>query len=182
MITFRPVTEHDLPMLREWMERPHWREWWGDPQEEISHIRDMVEGRDSTKPFIFRLDGKDKGYIQVWYIKDQQGTEFARDYPWLEELPAEAVGVDLSIAAPEDLSKGLGTMVLQAFVRKLQQDGYRRIVIDPDPENLRAVRAYRKAGFQEIEALVGRTGDSLLMELKGLELKGQPLTNTEGVS
>lgn len=182
MITFRSVSIDDLPMLHEWLQRPHWREWWGDPQEELAHIRDMVEGRDSTKPFIFRLDGKDKGYIQVWYIKDQQGTEFARDYPWLEELPADAVGVDLSIAAPEDLSKGLGTMVLQAFVRKLRQDGYQRIVIDPDPANLRAVRAYRKAGFQEIEALLGRTGDSLLMELKGLELKGQTRKNTEGVS
>jgi aminoglycoside 6'-N-acetyltransferase len=177
MISFRPVTEKDLPMLHEWMQRPHWQEWWGDPQEELGYIRDMIEGRDTTRPFIFQVGGTDKGYIQVWFIKDQRDTEIASDYPWLKELPEDAVGVDLSIAAPEDLSRGIGTMVLQAFVRTLRQEGYRRIVIDPDPANLRAVRAYRKAGFREIEALLGRTGDSLLMELKGPTLK-----NTEGVS
>jgi RimJ/RimL family protein N-acetyltransferase len=37
-------------------------------------------------------------------------------------------------------------------------------VIDPDPENRRAVRAYEKAGFRAIPRLVGRTGDTLIMQ------------------
>ena len=90
-------------------------------------------------------------------------------HPWLERLPAEAVGVDLSIAFEEDLSRGLGTRTLQAFVRQLREEGHERIIIDPDPANLRALKAYRKAGFQEIEALLGRTGDCLLMELVSKE-------------
>lgn len=169
MISFRPVTADDLPMLANWLARPHWRQWWGDPDEELSNIRDMVEGRDTTRPFIFQEDGIDKGYIQVWFVGDQQGSAFAADYPWLERLPAEAVGVDLSIAFEEDLSRGLGTRTLQAFVRQLREEGHERIVIDPDPANLRALKAYRKAGFQEIEALLGRTGDCLLMELVSKE-------------
>ncbi|MBG6174994.1 aminoglycoside 6'-N-acetyltransferase [Labrenzia sp. EL_208] len=172
MITFRPVTHEDLPTLEIWMARPHWRKWWGEPIEETGYVREMVEGRDTTLPFIFRLDGLDKGYIQVWYVKDQWETDFAKDYPWLNLLPREAVGVDLSIADEEDLSKGIGTRVLQAFVRKLRQDGYDRIIIDPDPANQRAVKAYRKAGFREIPDLLGKTDDSLLMEHM----------NTEGVS
>lgn len=164
MISFRPVLEADLPMLAEWMARPHWREWWGDPETEVGSIREMVEGRDTTRPFIFQVDGVDKGYVQVWYVEGQQGSEFAEDYPWLELLPAEAVGVDLSLAQGEDLSKGIGTEVLRAFVRKLRQEGHERIVIDPHPDNGRAVRSYRKAGFREIEDLLGLTGDSLLME------------------
>lgn len=164
MILFRPVTLEDLPMLSDWMARPHWQEWWGDPETEVGHVRDMVEGRDTTRPFIFRFGGVDKGYIQVWSIGDQRGTDWSGEYPWLALLPADAVGVDLSIASQDDLSKGLGTKVLQAFVRKLRQNGHERIIIDPDPANLRAVKAYRKAGFREIADLVGRTGDSLLME------------------
>ncbi|WP_428644873.1 GNAT family N-acetyltransferase [Roseibium sp.] len=164
MIAFRPVLADDLPVLLEWMHRPHWREWWGDPESELEHVRDMIEGRDTTQPFIFVVDGKDAGYIQVWFVKDQQGTEFAKEIPWLELLPPDAVGVDLSIADRANLSQGLGTRVLQAFVRRLRQDGFKRIVIDPDPANLRAVKAYRKAGFREMPDLLGRTGDSLLME------------------
>jgi aminoglycoside 6'-N-acetyltransferase len=172
MITFRPVVEQDLPLLADWLARPHWREWWGDPETELGYIREMVEGRDTTQPFFFQIDGTDRGYIQVWYIKDQLGTEWVKEYPWLMLLPEDAVGVDLSLANREELSKGIGTEVLRAFVRKLRRDGYDRIIIDPDPANLRAVRAYRKAGFREIVDLLGRTDDSLLMEH----------VNTEGVS
>lgn len=172
MISFRPVTAEDLPMLADWLARPHWRQWWGEPEEELNNIRDMVEGRDTTRPLIFQEGGLDKGYIQIWFVGDQQASEIAGDYPWLDLLPAEAVGVDLSIAAEEDLSRGLGTRTLQAFVSQLRKEGHERIIIDPDPANLRAVKAYRKAGFQEIEALLGRTGDCLLMEL----------VSTEGVS
>ncbi|TYC79900.1 GNAT family N-acetyltransferase [Stappia sp. BW2] len=169
MISFRSVTAEDLPMLANWLARPHWRHWWGDPEEELSHIRDMIEGRDTTRPFIFQSNGADKGYIQVWFVGDQQGGAHAADYPWLDLLPSDAVGVDLSIAVEEDLSRGLGTRTLQAFVRELREQGHERIIIDPDPANLRAVKAYRKAGFQEIKALLGRTGDSLLMELVSKE-------------
>jgi len=166
VVCFRPVTSDDLPLLAVWMARPHWRKWWGEPETELGYIRDMIEGRDTTRPFIFQVEGIDKGYIQVWYVKDQLGPEVVADYPWVVLLPKDAVGVDLSIADGEELSRGLGTMVLQAFVRKLQQDGHERILIDPDPVNLRAVKAYRKAGFTEMEDLLGRTGDSLLMELR----------------
>ena len=27
---FREVAEADLPLIREWLETPHWQEWWGD--------------------------------------------------------------------------------------------------------------------------------------------------------
>ncbi|WP_299809048.1 GNAT family N-acetyltransferase [uncultured Roseibium sp.] len=164
MVTFRPVLSEDLPLLADWMARPHWREWWGDPQEELDKIRKKVEGRDTTRPFIFQIDGRDAGYIQVWFVKDQQDPEVAAVYPWISLLPMEAVGVDLSMADGSMLSRGYGTRVLQAFVEKLRREGHRRIIIDPDPANLRAVKAYRKAGFREMEDLLGRTGDSLLME------------------
>lgn len=164
MITFRKVAAEDLPALGVWLARPHWREWWGDPETELGYIRDMVEGRDTTQPYLFQIDGADKGYIQVWFIKDQLETDWVKDYPWLRLLPEDAVGVDLSIADGEELSKGIGTEVLRAFVRKLRQEGHDRILIDPDPANLRALKAYRKAGFREMEDLLGRTDDSLLME------------------
>ena len=68
---------------------PHLREWWGDPQTELGHIRDMVEGRDTTRPYIFHVDGEPLGYIQVWYIGHHQNEPWIRDHPWLAALPAD---------------------------------------------------------------------------------------------
>ena len=163
-IEFRPVTAADLPMLAEWIARPHWQEWWGDPAEEVAHIRDMVAGRDTTRPFIFCEDGAELGYIQAWHIADQRVEPWLTVAPWLTALPDDAVGVDLSIAEAGRLGRGLGSRALVAFVAMLRAEGHETIVIDPDPANARAVRAYEKAGFRPIPALLGRTGDSLLMQ------------------
>ena len=78
-------------------------------------------------------------------------------------LPKDAIGVDLSIGEAENLSMGLGSLALQHFVATLWKDGFRNIIIDPDCDNKRAVRAYEKAGFQAMDALRGKTGDTLLM-------------------
>lgn len=163
-IGFAPVTPEDYGLLASWLHSPHMREWWGDPDEELGFIRDMVEGRDTTRPFLIVLDGRPVGYIQYWFIGHHQNEVWIKDNPWLAELPSEAIGVDLSIGDPDLVSKGIGSTALSAFVRKLSADGYRTIIIDPDPANLRAVRAYQKAGFRPIPHLEGRTGDSLIMQ------------------
>jgi len=163
-IGFRPVTAADYPLLRRWLEAPHMREWWGDPEEELGFIRDMVEGRDTTRPFLIVADGAPVGYIQYWFIGHHQNAQWLPDYPWLAELPPDAVGVDLSIGDPSLLSQGIGSAALAAFVRMLRADGHRTIIIDPDPGNARAVRAYAKAGFRPVSHLEGRTGDTLIMQ------------------
>ena len=163
-IGFAPVEPKHYPLLLAWLNRPHVREWWGDPDEELGFIRDMVEGRDTTRPFLITLDGEPLGYIQYWFLGHHQNEEWIKDNPWLTELPSDAVGVDVSIGDPTLLSKGYGSAAVKAFVARLIGEGYRTIIIDPDPGNRRAVRAYEKAGFRTIPHLKGRTGDTLLME------------------
>jgi RimJ/RimL family protein N-acetyltransferase len=159
---FRPFVSDDLPLMRRWLEMPHMRAWWGDPDAELGYIRDMIEGRDTTQPFIFSVDGKPTGYIQYWFIGHHQNETWIADHPWLAELPSDAVGVDLSIGEPHLLSQGIGSGALSNFAEFLIED-HPTIIIDPDPANKRAVRAYEKAGFRAIPRLLGRTGDTLIM-------------------
>jgi RimJ/RimL family protein N-acetyltransferase len=171
-IGFLPVTPEHYPMLRAWLELPHVREWWDDPDEELGHIRDMVEGRDTTRPFLMTLEGEPVGYIQYWFIGHHQNDEWIKDHPWLEELPPETVGVDLTIGDPALLSQGIGSAALTRFVAMLRTIGHHTIIIDPDPANARAVSAYRKAGFEPVPELEGRTGDDVLImqhHLKAIE-------------
>lgn len=166
-IAFRPVEPGDLPMLARWVAQPHWQEWWGDPETEVGHIRDMIEGRDDTcSPFLITLDGEPAGYIQVWRVGPHQIPEWTAESPWLLEVPAEAVGVDLSLADAQRLSQGIGSAALRRFADSLVAQGHETIVIDPDPANARAVAAYRKAGFRPVRHLEGRTPGVLIMQFQ----------------
>ena len=169
LCSFRPISARDLPLVRTWLERPHMREWWGEPEAELGHIRDMIAGRDTTRPFIFSVDGEPMGYIQYWFIGHHQNATWIADHPWLAELPADAVGVDLSIGDPGKLARGVGSGALRAFAERLFRQGHRMIIIDPDPANGRAVRAYEKAGFRAIPRLLCRTGDVLIMQYESKE-------------
>lgn len=168
-IAFRPVCQGDLAKLDGWLRHEHMRRWWGEPETELDKIRDMLEGRDTTRPFIFLIDGKPVGYIQYWFIGDHQHAPWTDENPWIAELAAETIGVDMMIGDAALLSQGLGSSVLRAFVLRLAGEGYRSIIIDPDPYNGRAVRAYEKAGFRPIADMLGRTGDTLIMQYDLME-------------
>ena len=125
----------------------------------------MVEGRDTTRPFIIELDGAPVGYIQVWFVGHHQNASGSTSTPGSPSCRRDAVGVDLSIGDPARLSQGIGSRRARApSSRRLRAEGHRTIVIDPDPANARAVRAYAKAGFRPVPRLEGRTGDALIMQ------------------
>jgi aminoglycoside 6'-N-acetyltransferase len=164
-IRFTPVTAADYPMLRGWLESPHMREWWGNPDKELGQIRDKVEGRDPTRPFIFHVDGEPAGYIQYWLVGNEQKAERVAADHWVMRLPGDAVGVDLSIGDPKRLSPGIGTTVLRAFLTMLFDMGCQTIIIDPDEANHRAVRAYEKAGFVAYDRYEDVSGVTQLMRI-----------------
>lgn len=166
-IIFRQVSDSDLPLLEEWISQPHWQEWWGDVREEVVLIKEMIDGKDTTRPFIFQLDGKDSGYIQYWTVGDNLFEPWLSQAPWMNLLPPKSIGVDLAIASHNNLSKGDGTKILKAFIAELRNSGFDEIIIDPSYRNQRAIRAYEKAGFQAIPSLLGKTGDTYLMRYEG---------------
>lgn len=162
-IAFRRILAADLPLLRAWMARPHVSAWWGDPDDEIAGMRAMIEGRDGTEPYLLIIDGREAGYIEAWFIADQRTPEVLAEAPWVALLPDEAVGVDLFIGEEDLAGRGNGAAALRAFVAMLRARGMTTIVIDPDPDNIRALRCYKRAGFRTMPELLGKTGDSLLM-------------------
>jgi aminoglycoside 6'-N-acetyltransferase len=155
-IGFRPVTPADRPMLAGWIARPHWQRWWGPAEEEAAGI--AAGATPDFGPFVFTLDGRDAGYIQWWRPTDE--VEIPVDAP-----PETTRGIDMSIADPADLGRGIGPRVLRAFVDRLAAEGVIRFVIDPSPDNAAARRAYAKAGFVEAARGSHADGPYVLMVL-----------------
>ncbi|RWB20496.1 MAG: N-acetyltransferase [Mesorhizobium sp.] len=158
---FRPVTEKDLPTIAGWLAEPHVAEWWDDPQKELAEIRAHISSV-SVEPLIVELDGRPIAYLQSYdpHLED--------DHPYADQ-PFGTLGIDLSIGPAELLGIGHGSAIVRQFVEELFEEGAPRVIIDPHPDNGRAIRAYEKAGFRPIGRRQSEYGDVVLMAVDAAE-------------
>ncbi len=147
--SFRPVSSQDCKLICGWLERPHIREWWGEPYEEWELIEEALETGEAY-PFLVECAGEPMAYIQYWEVRLSRGKVEPAEEIWLKTLPDDAVGVDITIADASNLGQGFGRAIIAAFINMLHAQGFAEIYIDPDIRNHRAIRAYQAAGFKRI--------------------------------
>ena len=153
---FRAVAEADLPMLTAWLAEPHVLEWWDEgPEASLAEIREAMESVE-TEPLIVELDGRPIAYIQSYDPHLEDGHPY-------QDQPFGTLGMDISIGIPDLVGKGHGSAIVRQFTDMLFEEGAPRVVIDPHPDNLRAIRAYEKAGFRAFDTRTSIYGPALMM-------------------
>lgn len=163
-VTLRLMTEADLPMLHDWLNRPHIVEWWGGEEERptleevVEHYRPRVLAQGSITPYIAMLNDEPIGYAQSYIAKG------SGDGWWEDETDPGVRGIDQSLANPDQLNRGLGTKLVRALVDLLFSDpSVTKIHTDPAPNNLRAIRCYEKAGFVQEKVITTPDGPAVYM-------------------
>ena len=151
---FRPLQAADLPLIRRWLAMPHVAEWWHDPVEQFELVSGDLEHPDMAQ-FIVAIDQRPFGYLQCYNLSAWNDGFGAQ--------PAGTRGLDQFIGEPEMVDRGHGSAFIRIFTEQLLASGTPRVVIDPDPSNTRAIRAYEKAGFQKHGLVKTPDGDALLM-------------------
>ena len=153
--TFTRVTPQDLPMIRAWLEQAHVRRWWGDPAEQIALIAGDID-EPTMGCYLAAFEGRPFAYAQWW---------LTHPYSVYLDQPPGTRGMDPFIGLPEMVGKGLGPAFIGAFARGLLADSASRVIIDPDPSNQQAIRAYTKAGFRPLDERETSEGRVLLMAI-----------------
>jgi len=160
-VSFRSMEQADLPMVHEWLTRPHVAEWWRPTptlEELIAEYQEWMVGPVDVLPYIALADAMPIGYIQSYVVMG------AGDGWWPDERDPGARGIDQYLADGTRLGQGLGTAMVRAFVERLFADpAVTRIQTDPDPANGRAIRCYEKAGFHAVREMDTPDGRALLM-------------------
>ena len=159
--TFRALTRADLPMLHGWLRRPHVAAWWGEADTIAELERDYCSAEalaSSTRGYMALLDGEPIGFIQSYVALGSGGGW------WEDETDPGTRGIDQFLADESRLGRGLGSAMVDAFARRLFADpAVNRIQTDPAPDNERAIRCYRRAGFVDQGEVVTPDGRALLM-------------------
>lgn len=161
-VTLRLLSEQDLPLLHQWLNRPHVVPWWGGEQPTLAEVRvkylPRILAAERVTPYIGLLNGEPFAYAQS-YIAMGSGDG------WWPDLTDPGVrGIDQTIGEPHLLDQGLGTALVKALVHQLFSDPAVTLVqTDPAPNNHRAIRCYEKAGFSARGLITTPDGPALYM-------------------
>jgi aminoglycoside 6'-N-acetyltransferase len=157
--TFRACTADDLSMLRRWLGTPDVVRWWGDPDEQYA-LLDEDLGEPLMTMLIVEADGRPFAYAQHYDVGSWPAPHFA-------ELPARSRAIDAFVGEPEMIGAGHGGRFLRQLAQALKAAGAPAVAIDPDVENLRARRAYARAGFVGDRIVETGEGPAVLMLFEG---------------
>jgi len=156
---FRPAAHSDLPLLNRWLRTPEVVRWWGDPDEQLELLRgDLQEPRMVMRIVCFAEHPF--AYAQDYDVHSWPQPHFAG-------LPVGTRAIDAFIGEPEMLGRGHGARFLRLLAERLLSEGAPVVAIDPDVSNLRARRAYEKAGFRAGPVVETGEGPAVLMTCDG---------------
>ena len=159
--TFRPIAPEDFPTLARWHGEPHVAEWWDDEPLDVEKKYTDKMADPALEVYIVAYQGQDIAMLQVY-------NAFAVGDGWWEAEPEGTHGLDCFIGEPEMLGQGLGSAFVARMAKALMdRPNVTRLIIDPDPENRRAIRAYEKAGFVAQDAITTPDGKALYMVWEG---------------
>jgi aminoglycoside 6'-N-acetyltransferase len=154
MYEFQPMTAADLPLVQRWLETPHVAAWWHDPVEQFELVSGDLDHPDMAQ-FVVAADARPFAYLQCYTISAWDSG--------FGPQPAGTRGLDQFIGEADMLGCGHGPAFIRAFTERLLASGTPRVVIDPAPNNTRAIRSYEKAGFQRTNIVDTPDGPALLM-------------------
>jgi aminoglycoside 6'-N-acetyltransferase len=153
----------DLDRLAAILAQPSVARWWGPDEPRAAAADWLADEENETLTFVIEHRGRVVGSIQFTEEDDA-------DY--------RSAGIDLFLGE-EAQGRGLGPDAIRTLAQYLfAVRGHHRLTIDPAAANERAIRAYRKVGFQPIgiarryeRGADGTWHDGLLMDLLRDELR-----------
>jgi RimJ/RimL family protein N-acetyltransferase len=159
-ITFTPLQPSHFPLLLTWLSTPHVQQWWHHSEpwtfEEVQTkytpytqgYKAVDGGQKPIHAYVMCIDGNPIGYIQYY-----NAYNFPRDNGplTLETLPKNLAALDLFIGDTNYLGKGLGAPLVTAFLQQHIWPHFDACFVDPEGDNIAAIKAYQKAGFKIIK-------------------------------
>lgn len=153
--SFRPAAAEDLPRLRRWLGGPEVVRWWGNPGEQFELLREDLD-EPLMRMRIVSFNGRPFAYAQDYEVH-------AWAQPHLAHLPRGSRAIDSFIGRPSMIGCGHGQAYLRMLAERLCVEGAPLVAIDPAFDNLRARRAYEKAGFRTEATVATEAGPAVLM-------------------
>ncbi len=140
--TLRPLTDADVPLMEEWLKRPHVAQYYEHPEDWLEEIQHRENEFAFLRHFIVRLGAAPIGFCQYYDC-------YAAQEDWYQvEEPQRVFSIDYLIGEASYLGKGYGKAMIQALVERIfALPCARRILVQPEKENAASCGVLKANGF-----------------------------------
>ncbi len=158
-ISFRPLQQSDLPLLADWLQRPHVAQWWREPSD-LAAVEatygPMIDRSDPTEGFIAvgqgPGDGRSLAFLQLYRLDDNPEWQRAIAVALAEgdvQVVGPSAGIDYLIGDQTMTGRGLGRTMIAAFVDLVwgRYPDTAAVIVAVDQANEASWRALEGAGF-----------------------------------
>ncbi|MEM7403257.1 MAG: GNAT family N-acetyltransferase [Myxococcota bacterium] len=157
-IDFVPIQPQHLSRMHSWLNTPHVNRWWehrpwSRQQVHNHYLSAQAPHNKNVDGFIIQMHQQPIGFIQRYSMPQHMPQA---DSAQLKQLQQHidinsSAGVDLFIGETDWTGRGLGPLLLQQFLQQHIWPTYSTAVADPLRDNMRALSAYRQAGFDTLK-------------------------------
>ena len=151
MLSFRPLRVTDFPLLLTWLSNSHVKQWWND-------------GDDTLEKVAMHYGAEEPDVARFILIESTEAGESLLGYFQYYIVSKEIIGIDQFIGEADRINKGIGTAAIKLFLEMIvTRYKPQQVIIDPHPENKRAIRCYEKVGFVYYSTELNENGESAYM-------------------
>ncbi|MBN2536082.1 MAG: GNAT family N-acetyltransferase [Spirochaetales bacterium] len=147
-IAFRLMTIDDLPVMHKWLNTPEVMEWYEKNGMPLSRVTEKytkyITHELPTDAYIITYSMSAIGYIQTYLIRNHPVYE-----RYVQSESGDA-GLDLFIGETSYMNRGPGKIIVTLFLKQIvfSSDQVKACIVGPEPNNIRAIKTYEKAGFR----------------------------------
>ena len=157
MFNFKPLNNHQLPLLFDWLSFLHVSAWWRESRD-YKTFRAKYEKKiiDPTiGQFLIYHNTKPIGFIS-WYDASICPIR-------TESFPRSTYGIDLFIADLEYVGKGYGQQIIKQFIDEIIMPMKpAKIITDPEITNTRSIHVFEKVGFKKTKVVEATDGSKMV--------------------
>jgi aminoglycoside 6'-N-acetyltransferase len=151
MLSFRALSATDFPLMLAWLSSDHVKQWWDD-------------GDDTLEKVALHYGAEEPDVARFILIKSTEAEERPIGYFQYYIVSQETIGIDQFIGEADHINQGIGTTAIRLFLERIvMRHKPQQVIIDPHPENQRAIRCYEKVGFVYYAIEKKESGESAYM-------------------
>ncbi|MBN8828196.1 MAG: GNAT family N-acetyltransferase [Sphingobacteriia bacterium] len=158
-LTFHSLQKQYLSLLLKWLETPHVKAFW---DQDTTWTPALIEEKYGSYTENYKIDSNIKKPIHAFivyqdnfpigYIQYYNAYDFPReDGIELTDLPNSLAAFDIFIGNINYIGKGIGPEVIKILLKDYIWKEFNACFVDTESNNIAALKAYQKAGFQEIK-------------------------------